>query len=143
MDAVDGTDGGNDYYRGVCRYEKVLQFPFLDEGKQIWLEFEGVSQSCIVFVNGKQAGMHNGGYSAFRFNITDLILPGENRITIEVDNSKNDRVYPQKADFTFYGGLPGREAHHSVRYPLRSGLLGQQWSQDYPSGGGQKCPCHR
>lgn len=103
--AVDGTDGGNDYYRGVCRYEKVLQFPFLDEGKQIWLEFEGVSQSCIVFVNGKQAGMHNGGYSAFRFNITDLILPGENRITIEVDNSKNDRVYPQKADFTFYGGI--------------------------------------
>lgn len=103
--AVDGTDGGNNYYRGVCRYEKTLQFPYLQEGNQVWLEFEGVGQSCIVFINGKQAGAHEGGYSTFRCHITNLLLPGENRLTLEVDNGKNDRVYPQKADFTFYGGI--------------------------------------
>ena len=47
---------------------------------------------------------HDGGYSTFRAEVTGL-LAEENELTVAVDNSKNDRVYPQKADFTFYGGI--------------------------------------
>ena len=43
-------------------------------------------------------------YSTFRWDVTDF-LAEENRLTVHVDNSRNDRVYPQKADFTFYGGI--------------------------------------
>ena len=48
---------------------------------------------------------HDGGYSTFRVNVTDEIVAGTNDLKVTVDNSKNDRVYPQKADFTFYGGI--------------------------------------
>lgn len=57
-----------------------------------------------MVLNGSPVCNHDGGYSTFRANITEL-LRDENELTVEVDNSKNDRVYPQKADFTFYGGI--------------------------------------
>lgn len=57
-----------------------------------------------MLLNGSPVCNHDGGYSTFRANITEL-LRDENELTVEVDNSKNDRVYPQKADFTFYGGI--------------------------------------
>ena len=47
---------------------------------------------------------HDGGYSTFRADVTDYVKQ-KNHMVVEVDNSVNDRVYPQKADFTFYGGI--------------------------------------
>ena len=55
-------------------------------------------------LNGKEIIKHDGGYSTFRADITDYIKL-DNHLVVEVDNSVNDRVYPQKADFTFYGGI--------------------------------------
>ncbi|MBR6633992.1 MAG: glycoside hydrolase family 2 protein [Clostridia bacterium] len=101
--AVDGQDGGNDYYRGECYYFKPLCRDNF-EGEELWLEFLGANSSARVFVNGNCAGTHNGGYSTFRVNITPF-LEKENIIAVAVDNSPNDNVYPQMADFTFYGGL--------------------------------------
>ena len=63
-----------------------------------------LTASAHVVLNGSPVCNHDGGYSTFRANITEL-LRDENELTVEVDNSKNDRVYPQKADFTFYGGI--------------------------------------
>lgn len=103
--AQDGTDGGNDYYRGTCRYERTLRRPALAAGEQVWLEFDGVAQSCVVFVNGIKVTEHQGGYSTFRCDVTAFLKEGDNTLTVDVDNGKNDRVYPQKADFTFYGGI--------------------------------------
>ena len=71
---------------------------------QVWIQFDGVNASAHVVLNGSPVCNHDGGYSTFRANITEL-LRDENELTVEVDNSKNDRVYPQKADFTFYGGI--------------------------------------
>ncbi|MDO5405751.1 MAG: glycoside hydrolase family 2 TIM barrel-domain containing protein [Eubacteriales bacterium] len=101
----DGQDGGNDYWRGTCKYEKDLQLPeFQKKTEQVYLEFRGVNASAVVFLNGVRISSHDGGYSTFRVEITDL-LDQENHLVVEVDNSVNTRVYPQKADFTFYGGI--------------------------------------
>lgn len=102
---VDGQDGGNDYYRGVCLYRKNFQRPLSwQEGEKVFLEFNGAAMTASVTVNGKLLKNHDGGYSTFRVDITD-VLEEENQVYVAMDNSANDRVYPQKADFTFYGGL--------------------------------------
>ena len=103
--ARDGQDGGNDYWRGTCIYRTRFAAPqFSTASHQVWIQFDGVNASAHVVLNGSPVCNHDGGYSTFRANITEL-LRDENELTVEVDNSKNDRVYPQKADFTFYGGI--------------------------------------
>ena len=102
---IDGQDGGNDYWRGTCTYTTQFAAPAYDaETQQVWLQFEGVNASARVTLNGQEVMRHDGGYSTFRAEVTGL-LAEENELTVAVDNSKNDRVYPQKADFTFYGGI--------------------------------------
>ena len=102
--AADGTDGGNDYFRGTCTYTKEFAAPEHADGEEVWLEFEGAAMTAIVSLNGKELARHAGGYSTFRVNLTPA-LAAQNTLTIAVDNSANRTVYPQKADFTFYGGL--------------------------------------
>ncbi|MGN0801018.1 MAG: glycoside hydrolase family 2 TIM barrel-domain containing protein [Candidatus Faecivicinus sp.] len=102
--AIDGQDGGNDYYRGVCYYAKALKKHDLPEADQYYLEFRGANASADVYVNGEHLAHHDGGYSTWRVNITPA-LQAENLIVVAVDNSESETVYPQMADFTFYGGL--------------------------------------
>lgn len=140
----DGQDGGNDYYRGICIYQKSFRKPVIVPGGKVYLEFRGVNSSAEVKVNGISVGRHDGGYSTFRINITDALLGDVlleenlqmenlpennlpennlpennllennllknnllkgNQLEVLVDNSPNNRVYPQRADFTFYGGI--------------------------------------
>ena len=102
---IDGQDGGNDYWRGTCTYKTQFAAPAFDvAAQQVWLQFEGVNASARVTLNGVEVASHNGGYSTFRADVTAL-LADSNELIVEADNSKNDRVYPQKADFTFYGGI--------------------------------------
>ena len=102
--ALDGQDGGNDYYRGTCLYVKKILKSELEEGKLCYLEIRGANSSANVYLNGEKLATHDGGYSTWRVNLTEH-LKEENELAIEVDNSANDRVYPQMADFTFYGGI--------------------------------------
>ena len=102
--ATDGQDGGNDYWRGTCVYQKTFPKPDFGPDERVYLEFQGVNASARVVLNGQEVGAHDGGYSTFRWDVTDL-LKEKNALTVHVDNSRNDRVYPQKADFTFYGGI--------------------------------------
>jgi beta-galactosidase len=102
--AIDGQDGGNDYYRGTCWYGKTLNKPELNNGDQVYLEFRGANSTAEIWMNNTKLSTHDGGYSTFRVNITE-VLKEENELVVSVDNSPNDRVYPQKADFTFYGGI--------------------------------------
>lgn len=102
---IDGQDGGNDYWRGICIYKTRFAAPAFDKNTQlVWLQFEGVNASAKVTLNGVEVTRHDGGYSTFREDVTAL-LADSNELIVEADNSKNDRVYPQKADFTFYGGI--------------------------------------
>ena len=102
--AIDGQDGGNDYYRGTCVYEKKFPKPEFTDIECVYLQFHGVNASAKVMLNGEEVYTHDNGYSTFRVDVTKYIRM-ENTLRVEVDNSVNDRVYPQKADFTFYGGI--------------------------------------
>lgn len=102
--ALDGQDGGNDYYRGTCTYEKRFRKPEIGEDERVYIQFHGVGISAKVMLNGKYVCTHHNGYSTFRADITDL-LQEENLLRVEADNGKNTEVYPQTADFTFYGGI--------------------------------------
>ena len=98
---LDGQGAEETYYRGRCVYERVI--PSF-EGR-VYLEINGANTVCEVFINGVYIGSHENGYSMFRFEITDFINSDMNVIRIIVDNSENEYLYPQMADFTFYGGI--------------------------------------
>ena len=99
----DGQDGGNDYYRGKGYFAKILNKSDMPEGEEVYLQLDGVNSTGTVYFNGKQLVKHNGGYSTFRVKLDDI--KDENLLVIIADNSPNDYVYPQVADFTFYGGI--------------------------------------
>lgn len=99
----DGQDGGNDYYRGKCCYAKTLKKTDLGAGAVHYLQFDGVNSSAEVFWNGEKLITHHGGYSTFRVKLP--AVADENLLVVTADNSPNDFVYPQVADFTFYGGI--------------------------------------
>ncbi len=103
--ALDGQDGGNDYWRGTNSYDVTFASPeYNPETELVYLQFHGVNASAKVTLNGKEVITHDGGYSTFRVEITENLV-AENTMVVDVDNSVNTRVYPQKADFTFYGGI--------------------------------------
>ena len=102
--AIDGQDGDNDYFRGTAYYAKTIKKAELPEAGQYYLEIQGANSSADVYLNGKKLAHHDGGYSTWRVNLTDA-LDAINLLVIAVDNSANETVYPQMADFTFYGGI--------------------------------------
>ena len=100
--ALDGQGEGDEgYYRGPCTYTKIIP----QYAGKVFLEIKGANSFCSVLVNGKKAGEHLGGYSTFRFEITDMLTSPKNFLEITVDNTDNKKIYPGFADFTFYGGL--------------------------------------
>ena len=102
--ATDGQDGGNDYHRGTCHYVKLIEKKDLPVADRYYLEIKGANSSADVYVDGKHLAHHDGGYSTWRVDLTDN-LGDSSLLVIAVDNSANETVYPQMADFTFYGGL--------------------------------------
>ena len=102
--SIDGQDGGNDYHRGTCYYAKKIIKSELPEADQYYIEINGANSTSEVYLNGEFLRRHDGGYSTYRVDLTDR-LQDENFLVITVDNSASETVYPQTADFTFYGGL--------------------------------------
>ena len=100
--ALDGQDGGSDYWRGTSTYKINLPDPM--PGKRQYIQFVGANHIATVFCNGKELGIHKGGFSTFRYELTDVLAESGNILEVEVSNPDCD-VYPQMADFTFYGGL--------------------------------------
>ena len=100
---IDGMDGGNDYYRGKCTYTRVINKKELPNEEEHYLEINGANSSSFVYLNGEKINEHHGGYSTFRTPLS--LKDGDNLLSIVVDNSPSNTVYPQTADFTFYGGL--------------------------------------
>ena len=100
---TDGQDGGNDYYRGTCYYAKVLTKDLFENMAHSYIQFDGVNSSAEVYWNGEKLMTHHGGYSTFRVELPEI--KEENLLVVAADNSPNDFVYPQNADFTFYGGI--------------------------------------
>ncbi len=105
--AIDGHDGNGSYYRGRCWYAKKFTTPKQPlAGGKLYVEILAAGQQATVYVNGKEVIYHEGGYSTFRADITDLCREDEeNLLVIACSNENKSSVYPQSADFTFYGGL--------------------------------------
>ena len=100
--ALDGQDGGADYWRGIGTYEIALPNP--TEGTKQYIELQGANHVATVYCNGRELGTHKGGFSTFRFELTPAMKKEGNVLTVVVTNAPSD-IYPQNADFTFYGGL--------------------------------------
>lgn len=100
--ALDGQDGGADYWRGLGTYQMNLPNPV--PGKRQYIEIQGANHVATVWCNGRELGTHKGGFSTFRYELTSAMQPSDNILTVAVSNARSD-VYPQNADFTFYGGL--------------------------------------
>lgn len=98
---LDGQGGAETYDRCKCVYEKAI--PFFDG--RVYLEINGANTVAEVFINGIYIGSHENGYGMFRFEITDFLKEEGNLIRIIIDNSANEFLYPEMADFTFYGGI--------------------------------------
>ena len=102
--AIDGQDGNADYFRGTAYYAKNLDQLDIPKADRYYVEVNGASSSASLYWNGKKLATHHGGYSTWRVDVTEEIT-ASNLVVFEVDNAANDSVYPQNADFTFYGGL--------------------------------------
>jgi len=103
--AVDGANGF-EYFKGLGFYQKEIYVNADLEGRRVYIEFLGANSIADVYVNGQHQGQHKGGYSTFRFDITDALVFGQkNMLTVQVDNTVVDDIYPLMADFTFFGGL--------------------------------------
>ncbi len=99
---LDGQDGGADYWRGIGTYR--IELPDPTQGMKQYIEFQGANHVATVYCNGRELGTHKGGFSTFRFDLTPAMKPQGNVLTVVVTNAPSD-IYPQNADFTFYGGL--------------------------------------
>lgn len=97
----DGATGGDNYLRAAHRYTKIIDKP---QGKVVYLEIKGANSTAQVLINDVPVAIHHGGFSTFRVDVTNY-LTDKTTITVIVDNSKNETVYPQTADFTFFGGI--------------------------------------
>ena len=100
--ALDGQDGGADYWRGIGTYE--IDLPNPTKGKKQYIEIQGANHVATVYCNGRELGTHKGGFSTFRYDLTPAMKAEGNVLTVVVTNGVSD-IYPQNADFTFYGGL--------------------------------------
>ncbi|MGG1519498.1 glycoside hydrolase family 2 TIM barrel-domain containing protein [Paenibacillus oryzisoli] len=126
--AIDGANGF-DFYKGACWYRKTFAVDTAAQGQRVYIEFEGVNSIADVYVNGQHLGQHRGGYSTFRFDMTEALqIGGDNVLSVKVDNTVVDDVYPQMADFTFFGGIY-RNVNMIVVSPVHIDLM------DYGSSG--------
>lgn len=120
--ALDGQDGGGNYLKTVSWYRKSLPWNSEYSGKKIFIEFLGANTQAECFVNGTSVGVHKGGYTAFRFDITDKLTTGDNVIAVKVDNRIIQEIAPLSGDFTFYGGIY-RKVHIIVADPVHVDLM--------------------
>lgn len=125
----DGQDGGADYKRTECRYYTELDLPSVKKNKRYYLRFAAAQYDCRVILNGEELGRHKGGYSAFVFEVTGRLRRGLNQLLVSVSNAPVTDIYPQMADFTFYGGLHRAvslmilpKTHFDVEYYAGSGI---------------------
>lgn len=131
--AVDGMDGNGSYDRGSYWYARTFETPVQPlGGGRTYVEILAAGQQATVYVNGNKVVYHEGGYSTFRADVTEFCHTDgtENLLVVNCSNEYKDSVYPQSADFTFYGGLyrgvnliSVPEAHFDLDYYGGSGIM--------------------
>lgn len=108
----DAEGGSKDYLRTAFWYRKKLDYDESFSGKKVYLEFNGANQKTDLYVNGEHVRLngteeytHKCGYTAFRFDITDFLVKGQNILAVRVDNTHDEAIAPISADFNMCGGI--------------------------------------
>ncbi|OON93744.1 MAG: hypothetical protein ATN31_00740 [Candidatus Epulonipiscioides saccharophilum] len=70
----------------LCYYSKVFDLTKEDLAKKIFVEFEGVYMNSTVYINGEELGKYPFGYTTFKYDITDHVVEGSNKLSVMVDN---------------------------------------------------------
>jgi len=104
FNGADGDDGGS-YYRGPAWYRRTLTLDRVPPGRRLWIQLDGAALVTDLWINGAHVGRHQGGFAAFRFDVTERLKPGRNAIAVRVDNSRSPTIAPLGGDFTVFGGL--------------------------------------
>ncbi len=145
---ADAEDGGGNYARGIYWYHKELQVTKEMLQKRVYVEFLGSNTQTTLYVNGKKAGnTHKGGYTTFRYDVTELVKEGSNTLDVCVDNTYTHTIAPISGDFNMYGGIYRRvylvmvdKVHVDLEKNGSSGLVlktGNMRSQQAPADLGQ------
>jgi len=93
------------FYEGTVWFEKDFNYKKSSQTKGI-LHFGAVNYDAKVYVNGKLAGTHVGGYTPFNFDVTNLLVDGNNFVVVKVDNKRHkDNVPTVNMDWWNYGGI--------------------------------------
>ena len=104
--ALDGQDGGMDYFRGACTYEIALPPP--TEGKRQFIEFAAANHEAEVFLDGVRLGAHRGGFSTFRFELTADMRRDSKQHAHREGGQRRARYLSNKTQiFTFLAGSTG------------------------------------
>ena len=106
-----------DFYVGYGWYRKQLNFTEEEVRKAVFLEFDGVFQETEIYVNGKLAGTHVGGYTGFSVDISDALKVGRNLIAIRVNNLWRPDIAPRAGEHVFSGGI-----YRNVRLVMKSSV---------------------
>lgn len=93
------------FYEGTVWMKRDFQYQ-RQEGKRALLYFGAVNYEAIVYVNGKLAGRHVGGFTPFCFDVTDMMKDGDNFVVLKIDNKRHaDNVPTRNFDWWNYGGI--------------------------------------
>lgn len=137
-DAFDNVKG---YYEGPAWYSKTFRISEVDPNKNYYIQFEGANKMADVWLNGNKLGQHQGGYTAFVFDITPFLKAGSNNLAVRVDNSTKLEIAPISADFTFYGGITRDvwlistpKAHLGVLEPYQNSFWYRKFKVDSTKG---------
>ena len=93
------------FYEGTVWFKKSFQAVPMQDYRTL-LYFGAVNYDCHVWVNGKEVGHHVGGFTPFNYDISDLLIEGENTIIVKVDNKRHAEDVPTLIfDWWNYGGI--------------------------------------
>lgn len=93
------------FYEGTVWFKKDFSYT-AKPGKQVFLYFGAVNYTCNVWVNGKEAGSHEGGFTPFALDVTALLQEGDNFVIVRVNNQRRAENVPTlHFDWWNYGGI--------------------------------------
>ncbi len=110
------------FYEGTIWYYRDFKLK-KSETKRYLLHFGAVNYQAVVYVNGKKAGAHEGGFTPFQFDVSDCLQDGENFVVVKADNRRErDQVPAVNTDWWNYGG---------ITRPVRLLEMGRTYVADY------------
>ena len=93
------------YYEGTIWYARRFDVP-KESDQRLFLYFGAVSYRCIIYLNGKEIGKHEGGFTPFQIEVTNAVKEKDNFLAVEVNNTRKVDAIPAMAfDWWNYGGI--------------------------------------